>query len=277
VCDAWERVAPLVGPFESVLSLLWTELLRCMYADFSPDMIGAGAKAYAARMPYFGEVKRLREAEASIVEKMARWEEQREQELELLAERSKAINHTLGAWNRALGYSEGAKHKDSLSEQLNSLASNLNDANSEAETLSRSAFTDPLTKCCEFFDTLVDTDQKEFLRDQMLCEAAAGCLEHDSADDITATLHNLLWGLSPEKSAAALGGLVSEMPFECRLSALEAALNSHEKAASAALGRQLGGCFTSYSSTRRKQMFESMAASLDATTKEALIAALTGS
>ena len=56
VCDAWERVAPLVGPFESVLSLLWTELLRCMYADFSPDMIGAGAKAYAARMPYFGEV-----------------------------------------------------------------------------------------------------------------------------------------------------------------------------------------------------------------------------
>ena len=80
------------------------------------------------------------------------------------------------------------------------LRSNLNDANSEAETLSRSAFTDPLTKCCEFFDTLVDTDQKEFLRDQMLCEAAAGCLEHDSADDITATLHNLLWGLSHQKS-----------------------------------------------------------------------------
>jgi hypothetical protein len=63
VCDAWDRVAPLTGRFEGMLQLLWSELLRCIFADYTDGLMGSGAKAYAARTPYFVEVQRLRQQE----------------------------------------------------------------------------------------------------------------------------------------------------------------------------------------------------------------------
>lgn len=61
VCDAFERVAPLTGRYEGVLGVIWQELIRCIYADWSPDLIGSGAKVYAERLPYFVECRRLTE------------------------------------------------------------------------------------------------------------------------------------------------------------------------------------------------------------------------
>jgi hypothetical protein len=49
VCDAFERVAPLTGRYEGVLVLIWKELIRSIFADFTNDLPGQGAKAYAER------------------------------------------------------------------------------------------------------------------------------------------------------------------------------------------------------------------------------------
>eukprot|EP00900_Chrysochromulina_parva_P009565 jgi/Chrpa1/1860/Chrysochromulina_OHIO_Genome00011282-RA len=122
VCDAWERVVPFTGRLESMLKLLWSELLRCLFVDYAPNMVGAGAKAYAARTPFFVEAQRLRRVQEAAAVKMRAWEIQREQELMVVAERNKAINHTLGAWNRALGFSAGTKQDPAIAEQLSVLA-----------------------------------------------------------------------------------------------------------------------------------------------------------
>ncbi|KOO24893.1 hypothetical protein Ctob_006027 [Chrysochromulina tobinii] len=95
VCDAWERVVPFTGRLESMLKLLWSELLRCLFVDYAPNMVGAGAKAYAARTPFFVEAQRLQRVQEAAAVKMRAWEIQREQELMVVAERNKAINHTL--------------------------------------------------------------------------------------------------------------------------------------------------------------------------------------
>ena len=115
---------PFTGRLESLLTLLWGELLRCLFADYSGNMVGKGAKAYSERTPYFVEVQRLRRVGEAAAEKLRAWERQREFELAAAAERNKAINHTLGAWNRALGFSTGVK-QNAIAEQLNSLAGNL--------------------------------------------------------------------------------------------------------------------------------------------------------
>ena len=152
VCDAWDRVAPLTGRFEGLFQLLWTELLRSLYADYTDDLIGSGAKEYAARTPFFTEVNRLRRSEESSQAKIRLWQQQRETEMAVLNERNKSINHTLSAWNRALGYTSGAKaaaaQRDQLASNLHDLASHLTQANDEADRLSRLAFTEPLQKWC---------------------------------------------------------------------------------------------------------------------------------
>ena len=61
VCDAFERVAPMTGRYEGVLVIIWKELVKAIFMDYTPDLPGSGAKAYAERTPYFLEVKRLRE------------------------------------------------------------------------------------------------------------------------------------------------------------------------------------------------------------------------
>ena len=51
MCDAFERVAPLTGRYEGVLVLIWKELIRSIFSDFTNDLPGQGAKAYAERHP----------------------------------------------------------------------------------------------------------------------------------------------------------------------------------------------------------------------------------
>ena len=60
-CDAFERVAPLTGRFEGVLGLVWREIVRCLYSDYTPELPGAGAKVYAMRTPFFVEARRLQQ------------------------------------------------------------------------------------------------------------------------------------------------------------------------------------------------------------------------
>ena len=53
VCDAFERVAPMTGRYDGVLVIIWKELVKAIFMDYSPDLPGSGAKAYAERTPYF--------------------------------------------------------------------------------------------------------------------------------------------------------------------------------------------------------------------------------
>ena len=49
VCDAFERVAPLTGRYETVLTLIWRELVRLIYADYSDDLPGSGTRRHFTR------------------------------------------------------------------------------------------------------------------------------------------------------------------------------------------------------------------------------------
>lgn len=199
VCDAWERVVPFTGRLESMLKLLWSELLRCLFVDYAPNMVGAGAKAYAARTPFFVEAQRLRRVQEAAAVKMRAWEIQREQELMVVAERNKAINHTLGAWNRALGFSAGTKQDPAIAEQLSVLAGSLREANSEAGELSRQASTEPRQRCRQAFEQLTPEEQASFVLETALAAPSAA---------------DWLAGRSHDESARTLAPMLSKMPKE---------------------------------------------------------------
>ena len=88
VCDAFERVAPLTGRYEGVLVLIWKELIRSLFSDYTPDLPGAGAKIYAERTPFFLEAKRLRELCEAHERTMRRMKAQRNAELEAMKARN---------------------------------------------------------------------------------------------------------------------------------------------------------------------------------------------
>ena len=52
--------------------LIWRELIRAIFFDYTSELPGSGAKAYAERMPYFLEAKRLRELNEQQVRARAR-------------------------------------------------------------------------------------------------------------------------------------------------------------------------------------------------------------
>ena len=207
VCDAWERVVPFTGRLESMLKLLWSELLRCLFVDYTPNMVGAGAKAYAARTPFFVEAQRLRRVEEAAAVKMRAWEKQREQELMVVAERNKAINHTLGAWNRALGFSTGTKQDPAIAEQLSVLAGSLLEANSEAGEISRQASTEPRQRCRQAFELLTPEEQASFVLETALAAPSA-------ADWLASRSHN--------ESARTLAPMLSKIPKEEQKSLFDA-------------------------------------------------------
>ena len=101
VCDAFERVAPMTGRYEGVLVLIWRELIRSLFMDFTPELPGSGAKVYE-RTPYYLEAKRLREQVAACERKLKRMMAQRQEELDALQGRNDLIARTLASWNRAL-------------------------------------------------------------------------------------------------------------------------------------------------------------------------------
>ena len=232
VCDAWERVAPLTGRFEGMLHLLWTELLRCLYADYSDDLVGSGAKRYADRTPYFVEVQRLRMLAEESAEKTRLWQRQREDELRILAERNKSINHTLSAWNRALGFVAGARQKagqDALREQLSSLASTLSDANTEADRLSQAAFTDPLSRCAEAFEALGRLEQRKALQQFLLpSEAAPEVLRMGSAQESAKLLGHLMSSMEKKDLAEVIRASSDALDASARLAHARALLEPHD-------------------------------------------------
>lgn len=218
VCDAWDRVAPLTGRLEGVLSLLWNELLRCLYADYSDGLAGSGAKAYAGKTPYFVEAQRLRLQHANQQDTLKLWQEQRGREMSVLAERNKSINHTLSAWNRALGYVSGSKSATVIGEQLYTLASNLTEANNEADRISKAAVTDPVTRVTEMFFQLGQMDQEKLLGQNLLASNAARNLMKDAGSAVASNyLQQLTRQMSEVHLAEALQPLVVALPSDEKL------------------------------------------------------------
>ena len=146
--------APLPTPrsltwyrYEGVLVLIWRELLRAIFVDFTPDLPGSGAKVYSERNPYFLEAKRLREQCDEAERLMRKMKAQRDAELASLKGRNEMINKTLGAWNRALGHSQGSAEADDLRARIEALEKLLQEASSEVARLHEEAYKDPVAKC----------------------------------------------------------------------------------------------------------------------------------
>ena len=269
VCDAWERVAPLTGRLEGVLSLLWSELLRCIYADYSDGLAGGGAKEFAARTPYFVEAQRLRSQHANQTDTIKLWQEQRNREMGVLAERNKSINHTLSAWNRALGFVAGTKHAGAISEQLYTLASNLTEANNETDRISRAAVTEPVTRVVEMFHQLGAMDQQTVLAQHLLPSAAASELMKSAPPDVvTGHLAKLTGKMSEANAAEALRPLVLELPVEEKQAVIADALSSGLPPTD--VGKLFGDLYATLRGDGRSIMCTSLLAALDADAAEEL-------
>ena len=130
-----------------MLVLIWRELLRAIFVDFTPDLPGSGAKVYSERNPYFLEAKRLREQCDEAERLMRKMKAQRDAELASLKGRNEMINKTLGAWNRALGHSQGSAEADDLRARIEALEKLLQEASSEVARLHEEAYKDPVAKC----------------------------------------------------------------------------------------------------------------------------------
>ena len=144
----------MTGRYEGVLVLIWRELIRSLFMDFTPELPGSGAKVYAERTPYYLEAKRLREQVAACERKLKRMMAQRQEELDALQGRNDLIARTLASWNRALGAAGKEGEIDDLREQLEILAGQLKEANAIVQALSEEAYKDPLMKILEAFETL---------------------------------------------------------------------------------------------------------------------------
>ena len=146
VCDAFERVAPLTGRYEGVLVLIWKELVRAIFFDYTAELPGSGARVYAERTPFFLEAKRLRELTKQQTKTMRRMKAQRDAEIEAMKGRNELINKTLGAWNRALGSASASSEAEELKKRIEALEQLLSDASSEVARLQEEAYRDPIQK-----------------------------------------------------------------------------------------------------------------------------------
>ena len=75
--DAFERVAPLTGRYESILGLVWRELVRVIYSDYSADLPGSGARVYIERTPFFTALARQKQINAELREQLLRDEDRK--------------------------------------------------------------------------------------------------------------------------------------------------------------------------------------------------------
>ena len=96
VCDAFERVAPLTGRYEGVLALIWREIMRAVFFDYTHDLPGSGARAYAERTPYFVEAQRQRQAAEQLREQVKIDHARRVKEAEQAKAKGNLLNKTLG-------------------------------------------------------------------------------------------------------------------------------------------------------------------------------------
>ncbi|KAL1529932.1 hypothetical protein AB1Y20_000860 [Prymnesium parvum] len=229
VCDCWERVAPMTGAYAPVLGLLWCEILRCIFSDFSVDMAGGGANQYAAATPYFVEVKRLRRHDAEMQEKMHQWQMERDSAKRLVEERNKVINQTLAAWHEKMTSVTSSSKASKLEDDMNEMVSSLHEANRQVEELSKQKIGDPMQMCIEFFEQLPLPRQEETLRSLLCSEAATSVLPRKATSGSMAPAAELLAPMLGELSVPEFEELVerllvSDGSGERRLKVLKAML-----------------------------------------------------
>ena len=103
VCDAFERVAPLTGRFEGLLSVIWKELVAAIYPDAQRhDLIGSGARGYSQCRPYFLEAARLRALTEQMKRHMSEMREQHAASQKDADDRGQKLSQTMSKWGRAM-------------------------------------------------------------------------------------------------------------------------------------------------------------------------------
>ena len=199
VCDAFERVAPLTGRLEGVLVLIWRELVRAIFSDYTHELPGSGARAYAERVPYFLEAKRLRETMENQEKTMKRMRAQREAEIKATEGQNSLLNKTLGAWNRAMGSASGGAEAETLKQRVEALEKLLADALADIQKLQSEQ--DPAARCINAYDACQPEEQEQVCQYVLKSEAAAKTMVGNSAAEVAEYISHLLSKL-PEDMAA---------------------------------------------------------------------------
>ena len=201
VCDAFERVAPLTGRLESILGLCWHELIKCIYADYSLDLLGSGAREYAKRLPHFLEARRLREQNEDQKRTMVEMGEQRAAENIESAARAAQSGAVLGAWNRARGFSAAEASAEELRRRVEELDKLLKDAMAEIARL-QGLDSDPVAKCIAAYDACEDSQKEEVVTMSVLpSDAAATAMVGNPPAEVAECVTHLLSKLPDEDTA----------------------------------------------------------------------------
>ena len=218
VCDAWERVMPMLGRYSRLFSLLWPELLKCIFADYHEGLAGSDARGYSTHRPHFLEAAQLRHACKEQGATIAQWHEQREQAMSDMGERNKTIAHTLSAWNRALAGAGQASQKA----QLEALAAELESANAHIVSLTGDSYAEPAVKLVHDFEALPPPARLlafgRLLEAPGVAEALLPSLDaSQGAEILTRLLRPVPEDLAAGMLAATLGGLSSAAVLRRRL------------------------------------------------------------
>ena len=177
-------------------------MLRAIYYDYTTELLGSGAQAYAERTPYFAEVRRLWAQAEDLARQTRRMKSQRDAEIAELRGRNEMMNKTMAAWNRAMGHSQGAAEVEVLNERIAEHELLLQQASAEVARLHDEATASPLTKLLKAYDECKASERIEALRLHLLPseEAAMAMVGAEVAEDAGRLAH-LLSRLPPEERA----------------------------------------------------------------------------
>ena len=190
VFDAFERVAPLTGRYEGVLGVIWREIVRITFVDYTHDLPGSGARAYAERTPYFKEAARQKAVNEELKEEAVRQEEKKVAEAKAAENRSGILGKALGRFNQVLGAHAGMSEA-----ALNRLkAEEMEKALAEAEeTIKQLQGVDPVSKLIELFGTMTDDQREEVLTVHLFeTEAIAMCMRDRETPEVAHWISHFL-------------------------------------------------------------------------------------
>lgn len=238
VCDAFERIAPLTGRFESILGLIWPEILRSIYSDYSNDLSGMGAREFASRCPYFLQAKRCREQAEQQQQAISEMHEEHQAEKVRAESRGAQLSTSISKWSRLKGSASALASAEELKARVAELEKLLQDAMDEIARL-RTLAKDPIAECIEKFEALNEGQKEEALKVHLLVvSAVASAMVGQVTAKVCDYVRHMLSMLSdepdiPEDEATrsrVLAELVStsELDADAKLQIAKETLSLHE-------------------------------------------------
>ena len=111
VCSCFDLVASLFHRYEGLLRTLRGEMLRAIYVDFRPGVVGGGAQAYSMCTTYFEELRKEKRKTAELQLTIKQWGDERFSSLKQVDDRRKSLDAIIEQLKRVVMAAVAAQHE----------------------------------------------------------------------------------------------------------------------------------------------------------------------